>query len=264
MPKRQSVNKALEINGPIRKEKAEAEAAAVAEVEAEAEKQRQEVERKAKAEADAKQAEADKKARAETRKGKRKAEDPPEGSGSAKTPKGGPCVQCVSSRKTCVWQGGRRATACEQCAKAKGACSFTKKETGPEPVADSDIEIVDQPTKGSGATRPTKGPVSIDIPVKSRLSGSRSGGMDLSEVVASILSLTEVGRGIQKELRGQRLAAEEQVVELWKQSKTMSKSSEALRDLAAVIYQWLRLSESGSKEEKDKGGDEEGSPESVT
>jgi hypothetical protein len=254
----------------LEQEKAEAEAAAAAEAkaaaEAEAEKQRQEVERKAKAEANAKQAEADKKARAETRKGKRKAEDPPEELGSAKSPKGGPCVQCVSSGKTCVRQGGRRATACKRCAKAKGTCSFTKKETGPEPMADSDIEIIDQPTKGSNAVRPTKGPVSIDIPVKSRPSGSRSGGTDLSKVVASIRSLTEVGRGIQKELRGQQLAVEEQVIELRKQSKTMSKFSEALCDLAVVIYQWLHPPEpeSGSKEEKDKGGDEEGNPESVT
>jgi hypothetical protein len=148
----------------------------------------------------------------------------------------------------------------------KGACSFTKKEAGPEPVADSDIEIIDQPSKGSGAVRPTKGPISIYIPVKSRPSGSRSGGTDLSEVVASIRRLTEVGRGIQKELRGQQLAAEEQVIELRKQSKTMSKSSEALHDLAAVIYEWLHLRkpESGSKEEKDKGREKEGNPESVT
>jgi hypothetical protein len=100
-------------------------------------------------------------------------------------------------------------TACERCAKMKGACSFTKKEAGLEPVADSDIEIIDQPTKGSNAVRPTQGPISIDIPVKSRLSGSRSGGTDLSEVVASIRSLAEVRRGIQEELRGQQLAAEE-------------------------------------------------------
>jgi hypothetical protein len=144
----------------LEQEKAEAEAAAAVEAKAAAEKQCQEVERKAKAEANAKQAEANakqkqeeanKKARAETRKGKRKAEDPPEESESAKTPKGGLCVQCVSSGKIWVRQGGRRATACERCAKAKGACSFTKKETGPEPVADSDIEIINQPTKGSGA-----------------------------------------------------------------------------------------------------------------
>jgi hypothetical protein len=262
-----------ELMAQLEQEKAEAEAAAAAEAkaaaeaeaEAEAEKQRQEVERKTKVEANAKQAEADKKARAAIRRGKRKAEDPPEESGSAKTLKGGPCVQCVSSGKTCVRQGGRRVTACERCAKAKGACSFTKKETGPEPVADSDIEIIDQPMKGSDAVRPTKGPVSIDIPAKSRPSGSRSGGTDLSEVVASIRSLAEVGKGIQEELRGQRLAAEEQVIELRKQSKTMSKSSEALRDLAAVIFEWLHLRkpESESKEEKDKGGEEEGDPESV-
>jgi hypothetical protein len=148
----------------------------------------------------------------------------------------------------------------------KGACSFTKKETGPEPMADSAIEIINQPSKGSGAVRPTKGPISIDIPLESRPSGSRSGGTDLSEVVASIQSLMEVRRGIQKELWGQRLAAEEQVIELRKQSKTMSKSSEALRDLAAVIFErvHLRKPESGSKEEKDKGGEEEGNPESVT
>jgi hypothetical protein len=258
-----------ELMAQLEQEKAEAEAAAAAEAkaaaEAEAEKQCQEVKRKTKAEANAKQAEANKKARAAIRRGKQKAEDPPEESGSAKTPKGGPCVQCVSSGKTCVRQGGCRATACEQCAKAKGACFFTKKETGPEPVADSDIEIIDQPTKGSDTVRPTKGPVSIDIPAKSRPSGSRSGGTDLSEVVALIRSLAEVGKGIQEELRGQRLAVEEQVIELRQQSKTMSKSSEALRDLAAVIYQWLhpRKPESRSKEEKDKEGYEEGNPESV-
>jgi hypothetical protein len=202
-----------ELMAQLEREKAEAEAAAAAEAkaaaEAEAEKQRQEVERKAKAEADAKQVEADaikkqeeanRKARVAIRRGKRKAEDPPEELGSAKALKGGPCIQCVSSGKTCVWQGGHRATACERCTKMKGGCSFTKKDGGPEPVTDSDIEILDQPTKGSDAVRPTKGPISIDIPVKSRLSGSRSGGMDLSEVIASIQSLAEVGRGIQKEL----------------------------------------------------------------
>jgi len=95
-----------ELMALLEREKAEAEAAAVAEakaaVEAEAEKQHQEVERKTKAEADAKQAETDKKARAAIRRGKRKAEDPPEESGSAKTLKGGPCIQCVSSGKEAV------------------------------------------------------------------------------------------------------------------------------------------------------------------
>jgi hypothetical protein len=166
----------------LEQEKAEAEAATAAEAKAAAEKERQEVERKAKAEAAAKQAKADaikkqeeanKKARAVIRMGKRKAEDPLEESGSAKTLKGGPCVQCATSGKTCVRQGGRRATACERCAKAKGACSFTKKETRPEPVADSDIEIIDQPVKGSDAVRHTKGPVTVEIPVKSRPLGSR-------------------------------------------------------------------------------------------
>jgi hypothetical protein len=184
---------------------------------AEAEKQRQEAVRKAKAEADAKQAEADairkqdeanKKARAEIRKGKCKVEDPPAESGSAKTPKGGPCAQCTAAGKTCVWQGGRRATACEQCARMKGACLFTKKDAGPEPTADSDIKIIN-PAKRPDIVKLTQGPVTIDIPAKSRPSGSQGGGTDLSEVVASIRGLAEVGRGILEELWGQRLAVEE-------------------------------------------------------
>jgi hypothetical protein len=263
----------------LEKEKAEAEAAAAAEakaaVEAEVEKQRQEAKRKAKAEADAKQAEADaikkqeeanKTARAEIRRGKYKAEDPPVESGSAKPPKGGLCAQCVASGKTCVRQGGRRAMACERCAKMKGVCSFTKKDTRPEPIADSNIEIIDQPAKRPDAVKPTQGPISIDIPVKSRPSVSRSRGMDLSEVVVLIRSLAEVGRGIQEELRGQQLVAEEQVQELRKHREAMTESTEALRDIGAVLLDWLdpKDTESESKSGGDKEEEGDGDPESVT
>jgi hypothetical protein len=84
----------------------------------------------------------------------------------------------------------------------KGACSFTKKDAGPEPTMDSDIEIIN-PAKRPTIMKPTQGPVSIDIPAKSRPLGSRSGGTDLSEVVASMRGLVEVGKGILEELQGQ-------------------------------------------------------------
>jgi hypothetical protein len=148
----------------------------------------------------------------------------------------------------------------------KGASSFTKKDAGPEPVADSDIEIIDQPAKRPDVVKPTQGPISIDIPVKSRLSGSRSRGTDLSEVVASIRSLVEVGRGIQEELQGQWVVAEEQVKELRKHREAMMESTEALRDIGAVLLDWLdpKDTESGLKggEDKEEEGDED--PESMT
>jgi hypothetical protein len=193
-------------------------------------------------------------------------EDPPAESGSAKSLKGGPCAQCVASGKTCVRQGGRRATACKRCANMKGACSFTKKDAGPEPMADSDIEIIDQPAKRPDVVKPTQGPISIDIPVKSRPLGSQSGGTDLSEVVASIRGLAEVGRGIQEELRGQRLAVEEQVKELRRHREAMTESTEALRDIGVVLLDWPdpKDTESGSKGGEDKEEDGDGDPESVT
>jgi hypothetical protein len=64
----------------------------------------------------------------------------------------------------------------------------------------------------------------------------------------------EVGRGIQKELWGQRLAVEEQVNELRKQRKAMMESTEVLRDIGALLLNWVdpKETESGSKSGEDK------------
>jgi hypothetical protein len=147
----------------------------------------------------------------------------------------------------------------------KGICLFTKKHARPEPATDSDIEIINL-VKRPTIVKPTQGPVSIDIPAKSRPLGSRSRGTDLSEVVVLMRGLVEVGKGILEELRGQQLAAEEQVIELRKHREAMTGSTEALCDVAAVLYEWLHpwKPESGSKKGKDKGEEEEGDPESVT
>jgi hypothetical protein len=145
----------------------------------------------------------------------------------------------------------------------KGACSFTKKDARLEPVADSDIEIIDL-AKRPDIVKPTQGQVTIDFPAKSRPLGSRSGGTDLSEVVASIRGLVEVGRGIQEELWGQRLAAEEQVNELRKHREAMTESTEALCDIGAVLLNWLdpKDTESGSKGGEDKEEESGQEPES--
>jgi hypothetical protein len=259
------------------KEKAEAEAAAVAEakvaVEAEVECQQQEAKRKAKAEANAKQVEANairwqeeanKKARVEIRKGKHKAEGPPAELGSAGVSTRGPYAQCVAAGKSCVWQGGHRAMACERYTRMKSTCSFTKKDAGPEPAADSDIEIIEHLANRPNTVKPTQGPVTIDIPAKSRPLGSRSGGTDLSEVIASIRGLVEVGILIQRELRGQRLAMEEHIKELWKHRRVMTESTKILRNIGTILNDWLEPVEeleSGSRGEEDKEkdqGEEEG------
>jgi len=192
-------------------------------------------------------------------------EDPPAESGSAKALTRGPCAQCVAAGKLCVQQGGHRATACEQGAKMKGGCSFTKKDAALEPAADSDIETIDRPAKRPNTVKPTQGPVTIDIPEKSRPSGSRSRGTDLSEVVASIRGLAEVGIRIQRELRGQRLAAEEQFNELRKHRRVMTESSKILHDIGTLLLDWLEPEElgSGSRGEEDKEEEGDEGPDSV-
>jgi hypothetical protein len=86
----------------------------------------------------------------------------------------------------------------------KSAHSLTKKDAGLEPGADSDIEIVEHLAKRPKTMKPTQGKVTIDLPApKSKPLGSKSGGMDLSEVVVLIRGLAEVGILIQRELQGQ-------------------------------------------------------------
>jgi hypothetical protein len=258
-----------ELTAQLDKEKAEAEAAVAAEakavVEAKVEHQRQEAIRKAKAEAAAKQAESDairrqeeanKKARAEIRKGKRKVEGPPAESSATRASTGGLCAQCVAAGKLCAPQGGRRATACKWCTRIKSTCSFTRKDTRPEPAAESNIEIVERPSKRPNVMKPTQGQVMIDIPVsKSKPSGSRGRGVDLSKVVLSMRSLAEVGISIQRELRGQWLAAEAHVRELQKHRKAMMETSKILNGIGTILNEWLvpvEESESGTKDGEEK------------
>jgi hypothetical protein len=152
---------------------------------------------------------ANKKALVEIRKGKQKADGPPVELISTGASGGAPCTLCVVAGEPCILQSGPREKACQQCTRMKESCSIMKKNAGPESTVGSDIEIVKCPSKRPDVMKPTQGQVTIDIQASkskvsgSKLAGSRSRGVDLSEIVLSMKGLAEVRISIQRELWGQ-------------------------------------------------------------
>jgi hypothetical protein len=148
----------------------------------------------------------------------------------------------------------------------KSSCSFTKKDARLEPEPESNIEILEPPSKRPNIMRPTQGQVTIEIPVsKPKPLGSGSRGVDLSDIVSLLRGLMEVGILIQRELQGQCQAAEAHVKELRKHRKAMVAVTHRLDDIGGTLDEWMMAEEdmeSGKEEEKEKEKEKE--PESNT